>query len=90
MITMSRQEFLLRSGVDGEALAVWLEQRWIVPQESAGGGAFCDADLARAALITQLKGGLGVNDEGVDVILHLMDQMHGLRRALREIAATRP
>jgi hypothetical protein len=25
---------------------------------------------------------LGVNDEGVGVILNLLDQMHGLRRAL--------
>ena len=27
---------------------------------------------------------LGVNDEGVDVILHLVDQLHGLRRALEQ------
>ena len=28
---------------------------------------------------------LGVNDEGVGVILNLLDQMHGLRRALADI-----
>jgi chaperone modulatory protein CbpM len=26
---------------------------------------------------------MGVNDEGIDVILNLLDQIHGLRRALR-------
>jgi chaperone modulatory protein CbpM len=31
---------------------------------------------------------MGVNDEGLDVILHLIDQMHGLRRALAEALAT--
>lgn len=87
MITMSRQEFLVRSGVEGEVLAMWLAQRWIIPAASE---TFSDADLARAGLIGQLKGDLGVNDEGIDVILHLMDQMHGLRRALREIKATQP
>ncbi len=30
---------------------------------------------------------MGVNDEGLDVILHLIDQMHGLRRALAEALA---
>jgi chaperone modulatory protein CbpM len=39
-------------------------------------------DLARANLIRDLKEKMGVNDEGLGVILHLLDQMHGLRRAL--------
>ena len=39
-------------------------------------------DLARANLIRDLKDKMGVNDEGLGVILHLLDQMHALRRAL--------
>jgi chaperone modulatory protein CbpM len=42
-------------------------------------------DLSRAKLIRDLKNDLGVNDEGVGVILNLLDQMHGLRRALAEL-----
>ncbi|MBN9354419.1 MAG: hypothetical protein J0H04_10740, partial [Hyphomicrobium denitrificans] len=34
-----------------------------------------------------LKGGIGVNDEGVSVVLHLLDQLHGLRRTLGDILA---
>ena len=45
-------------------------------------------DLARAGLIHDLKHNMGVNDEGLDVILHLIDQMHGLRRALAEALAS--
>ena len=41
-------------------------------------------DLARARLIHDLKHNMGVNDEGLGVILHLIDQMHGLRRALAD------
>jgi hypothetical protein len=26
-----------------------------------------------------------VNDEGISVILHLLDQMHGLRRSMHEL-----
>jgi chaperone modulatory protein CbpM len=42
-------------------------------------------DVARARLIDDLKSGFGVNDEGVDVILHLVDQLHGMRRALAQL-----
>jgi chaperone modulatory protein CbpM len=28
---------------------------------------------------------VGVNDEGIAIILSLVDQMHGLRRVLREL-----
>jgi len=42
-------------------------------------------DLARARLIRDLKNDLGVNDEGVGVILHLLDQIHGLRRTLEDL-----
>jgi chaperone modulatory protein CbpM len=43
-----------------------------------------DIDVARARLIRDLAD-IGVNDEGIPVILNLVDQMHGLRRALHEV-----
>ena len=46
---------------------------------------FSDMDVARAHLIRDLKGDFGVNDEGVDIILHLVDQLHGLRRAFAQL-----
>jgi chaperone modulatory protein CbpM len=52
--------------------------------QSAGELTFSDADIARAQLIRDLKNDLGVNDEGVGVILNLVDQGCGLRRVLTE------
>jgi chaperone modulatory protein CbpM len=49
------------------------------------GQLFSEADLARAALIRDLKDDLGVNDEGVAVVLGLVDQIHGLRRTLSDL-----
>ena len=46
-----------------------------------------DVDLARAQLIRDLREDLGVNDEGVAVILHLLDQMHGLRGSMQGLLA---
>ena len=68
-----------------ETLEAWIEEEWLVPSKVGDEMMFSDADLARAQLIQDLKDDLGVNDEGVGVILNLVDQVHGLRRALTEL-----
>jgi chaperone modulatory protein CbpM len=84
-MTMTKQEFLAHAGVQVQTLDLWLEQRWLIPDQASGGTSFSDVDVGRAHLIRDLKTDLGVNDEGVDVILHLLDQLHGLRRALDQL-----
>jgi chaperone modulatory protein CbpM len=84
-MTMTKQEFLTHAGVQVQTLDLWLEQRWLIPDQASGGVSFSDTDVGRARLIQDLKTDLGVNDEGVDVILHLLDQLHGLRRALDQL-----
>lgn len=69
-----------------ESVHAWIEVGWIAPRAS-GEPELSDVDVARARLIHDLKHNLGVNDEGVPIILDLIDQMHGLRRAMRELLA---
>jgi chaperone modulatory protein CbpM len=78
----TEQEFLERARLDRRTLSVWIEEEWVIPARSADEHAFTDMDLARANLIRDLKDNMGVNNEGLGVILHLLDQMHSLRRAL--------
>jgi chaperone modulatory protein CbpM len=82
---MNKQEFLTCAGLEMQTLDLWLEQRWLIPDQTFGGMNFSDVDLARARLILDLKTGFRINDEGIDVILHLMDQLYGLRRALDQL-----
>jgi chaperone modulatory protein CbpM len=82
---MNKQEFLTSAGLQVQTLEFWLEQRWLVPDQASTDMIFSDIDVARAHLIRDLKGDFGVNDEGVDIILHLVDQLHGLRRALGQL-----
>ena len=82
---MNKQEFLSSAGLQVQTLDLWLEQRWLIPEQTSAGANFSDMDVARAHLIRDLKADFGVNDEGVDVILHLVDQMHGLRRMLEQL-----
>ena len=81
----STQEFLVRAHLERETLEMWIREEWIIPGQSAGQLTFSDADIARALLIRDLKNDLGVNDEGVGVILSLVDQVHGLRGVLTEV-----
>ena len=81
-------EFCRISGIEPTALADWIEADWIRPVQTRNGWRFSTIDLMRAQLILDLRGHMGVNDEGIAIVLHLVDQIHGLRRALRGAAST--
>ena len=82
---MNKKEFLTNAGLQVQTLELWLDQRWLIADQASDEMTFSDADVARARLIRDLKGDFGVNDEGVDVILHLVDQLHGLRGAFEQL-----
>lgn len=84
-MSIQEQEFLERARIDRHTLQIWIKEEWLLPQESAEGRLFTDLDVARANLIMDLRENMGVNDAGLDVILHLLDQMHGLRRAMSDL-----
>jgi chaperone modulatory protein CbpM len=88
-MTISRQEFMLRARLDDATLTAWIAEEWIIPRSAAAESEFADVDLARAALIRDLRHDLDVNDAGIGVILGLLDQMHGLRRTLAELLEAR-
>jgi chaperone modulatory protein CbpM len=69
---------------DGEILERWVEAGWLIPHQDFAGRRFSDVDVARAHLIQDLQD-LGVNDEGVPIILDLVDQLHGLRHLMHEL-----
>lgn len=77
---INRLEFMQRVQIDQQTLEVWLREEWLLPNKILTDMEFSEVDLARATFILDLKERLGVNDEGVSLILHLIDQVHGLRR----------
>ena len=82
MLTLD--EFQLRLDVDAGTVQMWIEEGWLLPQRDQVGFGFSELDIARARLIRDLKDGIGVNDEGIGIVLNLIDQVHGLRSVLRE------
>jgi chaperone modulatory protein CbpM len=85
---ITRLEFLSRAKLDQHTLDIWIEEEWLLPEVTDAEFAFSEADIARAQLISDLTEELGVNSEGVGVILHLLDQVHGLRSAMANLLET--
>lgn len=85
-VTMRTREFLLAARLDASALEAWVEAGWLMPRRDEDAADFSDADLARARLIRDLQHDMGVNEEAIPIVLDLIDQVHGLRQALREVA----
>lgn len=81
---ISKLELLSRAQLDQETLEVCISEEWLLPSEASGEPAFSEIDLARAQLIRDLKQDMGVNDQGIGIILNLLDQMHSLRKAMAE------
>ena len=83
---MDERDYHLSLRIDRRVVRAWIEAGWIGDN---GGDRLSDGEVARLALISDLKERFGVNDEGIDVILALVDQVYGLRRSLRTaLAAT--
>ena len=82
---IAAEEFVLRARIDEVALDSWIEAGWLRPSGQLAARQFTEIDLARAEFIVQLDRDMGLNDEGISVALDLVDQIHGVRRVLREL-----
>ncbi len=74
-------------GLHEQSLRMYERRGLIAPQRSPGNiRRFCDQDVERIRFIKRLVDDLGVNLAGVEVILHMRQQ---LMEAQRELAALR-
>ena len=89
-MTFATAELLVHAQLDRQTLDVWIEEGWLVPAGTQVEQIFYEADLARAQLIRDLIDDLGVNTEGVGIVLNLVDQLHGLRSAMAQIVSSTP
>jgi chaperone modulatory protein CbpM len=80
---MDAREFQARSDLRPDTLEIWLESGWLRPAFREGVWHYVEIDVARARLIRDLQTDLGINDDGIPVVLDLIDQVGGLRHVLR-------
>ncbi|MBB3320115.1 chaperone modulatory protein CbpM [Rhizobium sp. BK181] len=82
---MDDREFAFLLQIDMARLGVFIDRSWISPFTIDGKTMFKDVDVARAELIADLTNEMGINDEGIDVVLDLLDQLHSLRFACNNL-----
>ena len=69
-----------------ETLHFWVERGWVMPERDRSGYQFREIDVARVGLIYEFSTELELDEDAMDVILPLLDQVHGLRHQLRCLA----
>lgn len=69
-----------------ETLYLWIERGWLAPESGTGGFRFREIDVARIRLVREFRTELELDADALDVILPLLDQVHGLRDQVRRLA----
>lgn len=68
-------------------LRLWVAQGWIAPEGEGAPALFDEIDIARVRLVAELREDCALPDAAIPVVLSLLDQIHGLRRELKSLAA---
>ena len=66
-------------------LRTWVRRGWIRPEADAERWIYSEADVARICLFCELREDLSIDEEALSLIVPLIDQIHGLRRELRNL-----
>ncbi|MDB5491902.1 MAG: hypothetical protein JWO78_1751 [Micavibrio sp.] len=71
--------------IDRTTLESYIAREWLRPMSGEHGWVFEEIDIARVQLVYDLTQNLNVNDEGMDVVLSLLDQLYGLRTHMQKL-----
>jgi chaperone modulatory protein CbpM len=82
MITSEQLLDLLQGQLDRATLETYVAHAWVRPVASDGSLRFEEIDIARIRLVRHLQADVLINDDGMEVVLHLLDQLYELRRRL--------
>lgn len=82
-ITFEITEAANQSGVRESLIRKFISYQWVNPADPED-LKLDEEDIARIQLISELKDELGVNDEAVPIILHLIDELNHLHIQFRE------
>ncbi|MGE0665589.1 MAG: chaperone modulator CbpM [Sphingomonadales bacterium] len=86
-MSLTEQEVVAAvGGISATRLRVLVRNGWVRPERTAGAPAFSEIDVARVRLVCHLTEQLEVPEDDLTVILSLVDQVYGLRRALRNLS----
>lgn len=68
-----------------DQLSLWIERRWVRPEQHGGEIRFADVDIARIRLIHDIHYTMEVAPDTVPIMLSLIDQLYAARRQMRGV-----
>jgi chaperone modulatory protein CbpM len=86
-MVISEQELVVEiRDLELPRLHKWIRLGWVRPERHEGAALFHEVDVARVRMLNELEHALDFDDDTVPMVLALLDQIHGLRRELRNLA----
>jgi len=85
MKTLEEVLGLMAARMDRATLEDYIAREWVRPQPGHQDWYFEDIDIARLQLVCHLVQDIEVNNEGMDVVLSLLDQLYGLRAQMKHL-----
>jgi len=85
MKTLEEVVEMLDARIDRTMLEAYIERHWVRPHRKRKIWYFEEIDIARLQLICHLTQDIEVNNEGMDVVLSLLDQLYGLRARMQHL-----
>lgn len=76
---------IMQERIDRQTLEDYIARDWLRPSHQSTGWHFEDIDIARLELVCHLTQDINVNDEGMDIVLSLLDQLYSTRAHLQKL-----
>ncbi len=76
---------IFEARIDRQTLENYITHEWLRPVSHSSGWYFEEIDIARIELVCHLVRDIKVNDEGMDVVLSLLDQLYGIRAKMHSL-----
>jgi chaperone modulatory protein CbpM len=75
----------MQGRIDRSLLEAYIAREWVRPRREENTWYFEEIDIARLNLICHLTQDIEVNDEGMDVVLSLLDQLYAMRTHMKHV-----
>lgn len=85
MKTLEEVLEMMETHIERSTLEEYIQREWLRPIPSQAGWYFEEIDIARLQLVCHLTQDIKVNDDGMDVVLSLLDQLYGLRTDMQKL-----
>ncbi|MGH7053577.1 MAG: chaperone modulator CbpM [Stellaceae bacterium] len=80
---MTLDELLARhSGLERQEIRGWIAEGWVRPERAGDNWSFAEVDVARVELILEIRREFAIAEEGLPLVLSLLDQVYALRRQM--------